>query len=100
VVRLRQRAARNLLTVLMVSQGVPMILGGDEMLRSQGGNNNAYCQDNATSWIDWTLLEKNRGFAEFCRKLIALRRIRTNKHVVRHGHRTKYSVVRIQKIEA
>jgi isoamylase len=74
VVRLRQRAARNLLTVLMVSQGVPMILGGDEMLRTQRGNNNAYCQDNATSWIDWALLETNRGFAEFCRKLIALRR--------------------------
>jgi len=74
VQRLRQQAARNLLTVLMVSQGVPMILSGDEMLRSQGGNNNAYCQDNAAIWIDWTLLEKNRGFAEFCRKLIALRR--------------------------
>jgi isoamylase len=74
VLRLRQRAARNLLTVLMVSHGVPMLLGGDEMLRTQGGNNNAYCQDNATSWIDWTLLAKNAGFAEFCRKLIALRR--------------------------
>jgi glycogen operon protein len=71
---LRARAARNLLTALMVSHGVPMLLGGDEFLRTQGGNNNAYCQDNATSWIDWSLLEANRGFAEFCRKLVALRR--------------------------
>jgi glycogen operon protein len=77
VERLRQRAARNLMTVLMVSQGVPMLLGGDELLRTQGGNNNAYCQDNATSWIDWTLLDRNGGFAEFCRKLIALRRSHT-----------------------
>ncbi|MCK9463641.1 MAG: glycogen debranching protein GlgX [Proteobacteria bacterium] len=74
VLRPRGQAARNLFAALMLSHGVPMILGGDEMLRTQGGNNNAYCQDNATSWIDWTLLEKNSGFFAFCRKLMALRR--------------------------
>jgi isoamylase len=74
VLRRRARAARNLLAVLMTSHGVPMISAGDEMLRTQGGNNNAYCQDNETSWIDWRLLEENCGFAEFCRKLVALRR--------------------------
>jgi len=74
VLALRELAARNAVVTLMVSRGVPMLLGGDEMLRTQGGNNNAYCQDNATSWIDWSLVETNRGFVELCRKLIALRR--------------------------
>ena len=48
-------AGRNHLAILMLSRGVPMMLAGDEVLRSQGGNNNAYCQDNALSWFDWTL---------------------------------------------
>jgi isoamylase len=51
-----------------------MILGGDEFLRTQGGNNNAWCQDNATSWVDWSLVEKNAGFLRFVRKLIELRK--------------------------
>ena len=50
---LRARQQRNLLTTLLLSQGVPMILGGDEIGRTQGGNNNAYCQDNEISWFDW-----------------------------------------------
>ena len=58
----------------MLSRGVPMILAGDEVLRSQGGNNNAYCQDNALSWFDWTLTEANRDMLRFTRELIALRR--------------------------
>ena len=58
----------------MLSRGVPMILAGDEVLRSQGGNNNAYCQDNALSWFDWTLTETNRDMLRFTRELIALRR--------------------------
>jgi len=71
--RLRQRQARNLMATLMISQGVPMILAGDEFLRTQGGNNNAWCQDNATSWVDWTLATKNAGFLRFVQKIIALR---------------------------
>ena len=58
----------------MLSRGVPMILAGDEVLRSQGGNNNAYCQDNALSWFDWALTEHNRDMLRFVRELIALRR--------------------------
>ena len=51
---LRERQAKNLLTTLLLSQGVPMILAGDEFLRTQKGNNNAWCQDNEISWVDWT----------------------------------------------
>ncbi|HEY4002081.1 MAG TPA: glycogen debranching protein GlgX [Candidatus Xenobia bacterium] len=68
----RGQQARNLLTTLFLSQGVPMLTAGDELGRTQGGNNNAYCQDNATSWIDWT--EADRDLLEFTRRLIALRR--------------------------
>src|SRR4029077_12732325 len=71
--RLRKRQAKNLLTTLMLSQGVPMLLAGDEFLRTQKGNNNAWCQDNALSWIDWTLAEKNAEFHRFATMLIALR---------------------------
>jgi isoamylase len=53
VLALRERQKRNLLTTLFVSRGVPLLLGGDEMSRTQGGNNNAYCQDNPVSWFDW-----------------------------------------------
>ncbi len=71
---LRQRQKRNLLTTLLCSQGVPMILGGDEIGRSQGGNNNAYCQDNEISWFDWDLDERARDFLEFTRRVIRLRK--------------------------
>ena len=71
---IRSRQARNLLTTLMVSQGVPMILGGDEFLRTQHGNNNAWCQDNALSWIDWSHRERNAGFLRFVKMLIAFRK--------------------------
>jgi len=70
----RARQVKNLLLTLLVSRGVPMLLAGDEFRRSQGGNNNAYCQDNETSWIDWTLLEARDGLHRFVRGLIALRR--------------------------
>jgi glycogen operon protein len=70
---LRDRQQRNLLATLLLSQGVPMIAGGDEMGRTQGGNNNAYCQDNETSWVDWTLAAKNRDLVEFTRYLLELR---------------------------
>jgi glycogen operon protein len=74
VYALRRRQARNHLAILMLSRGVPMLLGGDEVLRSQAGNNNAWCQDNALSWFDWTLTESNRDMLRFTRELIGLRR--------------------------
>jgi glycogen operon protein len=74
IVRLRMRQAKNLMTTLMVSQGVPVLLAGDEFLRTQKGNNNAWCQDNATSWLDWSLADKNAEFLQFTRLTIALRK--------------------------
>jgi glycogen operon protein len=70
-VRLRQM--RNLLATLLLSQGVPMLLAGDECRRSQGGNNNAWCQDNAVSWLDWRLVESNAELVRFVRELIRFR---------------------------
>jgi glycogen operon protein len=72
--RLRRRQARNLMATLLLSQGVPMLMAGDEFLRTQGGNNNAWCQDNETSWINWKLAESNADFLRFTRMLITLRR--------------------------
>ncbi len=74
VLRLRRQQARNLMATLMISQGVPMILGGDEFLRTQQGNNNAWCQDNPLSWVDWTLPHRNADFLRFTRMMIAIRR--------------------------
>lgn len=71
---LRERQQRNFLTSLLLSQGVPMLVAGDEMGRSQGGNNNAYCQDNEISWVDWGLQHKNADLLEFTRQLTGLRR--------------------------
>jgi glycogen operon protein len=73
VLALRARQQRNFLSTLFLSQGVPMLLAGDEMGRSQGGNNNAYCQDNAISWFDWDLGEADRELLEFTRRLIEFR---------------------------
>jgi len=70
VENLRQRQIKNLLTILMVSQGTPMLLMGDEVRRSQGGNNNAYCQNNQISWFDWSALKQHQGFLEFVRGLV------------------------------
>ncbi len=70
---LRLRQQRNMLTTLMLSQGVPMISHGDEFCRTQLGNNNVYCQDNPTAWIDWELNEEQVGIWEFTRKLVELR---------------------------
>lgn len=71
---IRLRQIKNMLATLLLSRGVPMLLGGDEFRRTQGGNNNAYCQDNETSWYDWDLLERHRELFRFTRALIALRR--------------------------
>jgi glycogen operon protein len=70
---LRRRQAKNLIATLLLSQGVPMLMAGDEFLRTQGGNNNAYCQDNETSWVNWELAERNAEFLRFVRELIWLR---------------------------
>jgi glycogen operon protein len=71
---LRRRQIKNLLATLMLSRGVPMLLGGDEFRRSQGGNNNAYCQDNEISWVDWSLLEREQGIHQFTRDMIRFRK--------------------------
>jgi glycogen operon protein len=62
------------MATLMVSQGVPMILGGDELLRTQHGNNNAWCQDNEIGWVDWSLASRHADYLRFVRQVIALRR--------------------------
>jgi glycogen operon protein len=74
VLELRARQRRNLLATLFLSLGVPMLLGGDELARSQHGNNNAYCQDNALSWFDWTEREASAALLRFTRRLIAFRK--------------------------
>ena len=73
---LRGRQVRNLLATLLLSTGVPMLVAGDECGRTQGGNNNAYCQDNEVSWLDWSTMDKP-AVAELLaltRRLVALRR--------------------------
>ncbi|HEY7650412.1 MAG TPA: glycogen debranching protein GlgX [Methylomirabilota bacterium] len=74
ILALRERQKRNFLTTLFLSQGVPMLCAGDEIGRTQGGNNNAYCQDNEISWLDWNLDDRRRDLLDFVRSLIALRR--------------------------
>jgi isoamylase len=74
VVRLRLQRARNFVVLLLLSQGVPMINAGDERLRTQKGNNNAYCQDNELGWIDWTPTVAGEHMVRFVREMIALRR--------------------------
>jgi len=76
VLALRLHQRRNFLATLLLSQGVPMLLAGDEVGRTQRGNNNAYCQDNAISWLDWDLawLQENRELLAFTQRLIAIRR--------------------------
>ena len=70
----RKRYQKNMLATLFLSQGVPMLLAGDEIGRTQLGNNNAYCQDNEISWVDWSLVRANRDLLEFTRQLIAFRK--------------------------
>jgi glycogen operon protein len=71
---LRKRQIKNFLLTLLISRGVPMLLGGDEFRRTQRGNNNAYCQDNETSWVDWSYLERHNEIFHFTRGMIAFRR--------------------------
>ena len=71
---LRKRQIKNFLLTVLISRGVPMLLGGDELRRTQGGNNNAYCQDNETSWYDWRALDKHGEIFRFTRGMVAFRR--------------------------
>ena len=71
---LRERQKRNLVATLLLSQGVPMLLAGDELSHTQHGNNNAYCQDNEISWLDWELTDEQHDFLEFVQRLVALRK--------------------------
>jgi isoamylase len=73
VLELRTRQQRNLIATLLLSQGVPMLLHGDEFGRTQQGNNNGYCQDNETTWVDWALAEKNADLLDFTAAVVALR---------------------------
>jgi glycogen operon protein len=75
VEQLRQRQVKNFLAITLLSVGTPMLLMGDEVRRTQQGNNNAYCQDNEISWLDWTLLERHRGLHRFVKILIQQRRL-------------------------
>ena len=84
VLSIRRRQVRNFLATLLLSQGVPMLVAGDEFGRTQGGNNNAYCQDSPISWIDWPGIdEEGQSLVEFTQALIALRR----HHIVFHRDR-------------
>jgi len=80
ILETRERQKRNFLATLLLSQGVPMICGGDEIGRTQQGNNNAYAQDNEIGWYDWNLDERKRSLLEFTRHLVQLRREHPNLH--------------------
>jgi len=80
---LRARQRRNFIATLLLSQGVPMLLGGDEICRSQGGNNNGWCQDNEVSWYDWSLDDQGRELLDWTRRLI---RLRLDEPVFRREH--------------
>jgi len=85
---LRWRMQRNFLTMLAVSQGVPMILAGDEMGRTQGGNNNAYCQDNPTNWIDWNgISQEGHKLTAFTRELLSFRKSHRVLQANRYRHK-------------
>ncbi|MFZ5867020.1 MAG: glycogen debranching protein GlgX [Thermodesulfobacteriota bacterium] len=74
ILELRKRQAKNFIAILLLSQGVPLLLAGDEVLRTQRGNNNAYCQDNELGWFDWTMAEANRDMLFFVSGMIAFRK--------------------------
>ncbi|MET0285572.1 MAG: glycogen debranching protein GlgX [Polyangiales bacterium] len=80
VLALRKRQRRNLLATLLLSQGTPMLVAGDEYGRTQGGNNNAYCQDNEVSWFDWEWNEEQRALMEFVKRVLRIRREHPSLH--------------------
>ena len=73
IVKLREKQKRNVFASLLLSQGTPHFVAGDELSRTQKGNNNAYCQDNEISWLDWSMTSKKENFLAFCQKIISLR---------------------------
>ncbi len=73
IIAMRERQKRNLFATLIFSQGTPHILGGDELSRTQNGNNNAYCQDNPISWVNWTLNKRKQDFLNFCQYVVRMR---------------------------
>ncbi|WP_407779908.1 glycogen debranching protein [Actinophytocola sp.] len=90
VLALRGRQMRNALLMLLTSHGIPMLLAGDEMARTQRGNNNAYCHDGELSWVDWSLADSNADLVRFTRDVIAFRRahpcLRRRRHPTGHTH--------------
>jgi len=74
IIQLREKMIKNALCCLFLSLGTPMMLGGDEFLRTQNGNNNAYCQDNDISWVNWEFVATNADILQFCKKLILFRK--------------------------
>jgi glycogen operon protein len=80
ILQLRARQTRNLLATLILSQGVPMLVAGDEFGRTQSGNNNAYCQDNELSWVDWRLEQENPHLVDYVQLLIGIRRAHPSFH--------------------
>jgi isoamylase len=90
IVDLRLRQAKNMMVSLLLSHGTPMIVSGDEVLRTQRGNNNAYCQDNSVSWFDWKLVERNEEMLRFCQAVLAFRKsqptVRRETFLTGHPH--------------
>jgi glycogen operon protein len=78
IIEVRERQKRNFMATLLLSQGVPMICGGDELGRTQNGNNNGYCQDNEISWYDWNLDDARKGLLAFTQRLIEMRKEHPN----------------------
>ncbi|WP_428354247.1 glycogen debranching protein GlgX [Methyloprofundus sp.] len=78
ILELRRKQAKNSIAILLLSQGVPMLLAGDEVLNTQNGNNNGYCQDNELTWFDWSLTKKNVDMLQFVQQMIALRKRHTS----------------------
>ncbi len=97
IVELREREKRNIMMTLLLSQGVPMICGGDEIGRTQDGNNNAYCQDNEISWLDWNLDDRKKALLEFTTNLIALRKGHSNLHRRKFFQDRKISPATVEK---
>ena len=88
--QMRERQVRNAFLMMLLSQGVPMIYGGDEIGNSQNGNNNAYCQDNSVGWIDWKGLKKNEALFEFVKNAIAFRKEHPILHIPGKLHGVDY----------
>ncbi|MEZ5833467.1 MAG: glycogen debranching protein GlgX [Dongiaceae bacterium] len=86
IIAQREQQKRNFMATLLLSQGTPMILAGDELSHSQGGNNNAYCQDNGTTWIDWQLAPPQESMLLFTRQMIALRKMHPVLRRMRYLH--------------